>query len=118
MIHQAMSNSMYYTYILRCMDGSLYTGITTDIARRFLEHKAGGSVGAKYTRSRKPAAIEAVWQSENRVLASKLEYRVKHLTREKKLKLISENDIEHICTGLEAENYTRVSLSETEHPSL
>ena len=55
---------MYYTYMLRCADNSLYTGITTDVARRFAEH-SGQIPGkcAKYTGSRKAVSIEAVWES-------------------------------------------------------
>lgn len=50
---------MYYTYMLRCQDGSLYTGITTDLNRRFREHSGAGVVGAKYTKSHAPVTIEA-----------------------------------------------------------
>ena len=45
---------MYYTYMLRCQDGSLYTGITTDLNRRFREHSGAGAVGAKYTKNSCP----------------------------------------------------------------
>ena len=44
----------YYVYLLRCTDGSLYAGITTDVKRRFLEHLAGGNKGAKYTKTHTP----------------------------------------------------------------
>ena len=57
---------MYYTYLLRCRDGSLYAGITTDLHRRYREHREGGKKGAKYTRAHPPAA-------------SRLEYRLKKL---------------------------------------
>lgn len=50
----------WYLYILRCRDGTLYTGITTDVARRFAQHNAGK--GAKYTRGRGP--LELVYQAE------------------------------------------------------
>ena len=63
---------MYYTYILRCSDNSLYTGITTDIERRFREHEQQKSgICAKYTGSRKVIRIEALWQRKprNRVQA-------------------------------------------------
>lgn len=74
----------YYVYMLRCTDGSLYTGITTDVTRRFAEHLAGGAAGAKYTKNHTPQKIAAVWQVENRSMASKLEWRLKHLTKQQK----------------------------------
>ena len=74
----------YYVYMLRCTDGSLYTGITTDVKRRFAEHQAGGAAGAKYMRNHTPQEIVAVWEVENRSEASKLEWRIKHLTKQQK----------------------------------
>ena len=80
----------YYTYILRCADGSLYTGITTDLARRFAEHSGGiGRAGAKYTAARKPIAFECAFICPDRSSASRLEAAIKRLTRAKKLMLIS-----------------------------
>ena len=81
---------MYYTYIMRCVDGSLYTGITTDVQRRLKEHQGKLSGGAKYTKGRMPVKVEVVWQSDNRSLASKLEYRIKRLSKEEKELLIKE----------------------------
>ena len=79
---------MYYTYMLRCQDGSLYTGITTDLNRRFREHSCGSAVGAKYTKSHAPITIEAAWRSKDRSLASSLEYQIKRLRKQKKELLI------------------------------
>ena len=79
---------MYYTYIMRCEDGSLYTGITTDVERRFKEHQGKLSGGAKYTKGRIPIKVEVMWQSDNRSLASKLEYRIKKLSKVEKETLI------------------------------
>ena len=79
---------MYYTYIMRCEDGSLYTGITTDVERRFKEHQGKLSGGAKYTKGRIPIKVEVMWQSDNRSLASKLEYRIKKLSKVDKETLI------------------------------
>lgn len=73
---------------MRCEDGSLYTGITTDIERRFKEHQGKLSGGAKYTKGRIPTKVEVVWQSDNRSLASKLEYRIKSLSKLDKERLI------------------------------
>lgn len=80
----------YYVYMLRCADDSLYTGITTDVKRRFAEHVSGGKLGAKYTKHHPPKEIAAVWQAENRSSASKLEWQIKHLTKAQKEALCKE----------------------------
>ena len=80
----------YYVYVLRCLDNSLYTGITTDVERRFNEHSKNRKLGAKYTRSRHPVLIEAVWCCQTRSDASKLEYAFKKLTKPKKEQIISD----------------------------
>lgn len=73
-------------YILRCRDGSLYTGITTDVEKRLEAHRSGK--GAKYTRGRGP--LELVYQEEcgDHSAALKRELEIKAMTREEKLKLI------------------------------
>lgn len=73
-------------YLLRCGDGSFYTGIATDVARRVGEHEQG-SRGAKYLRGRGP--FEIVYQRPvgNRSVASKIECRVKRLSRSEKQNL-------------------------------
>lgn len=84
---------MYYVYILRCNDNSLYTGITTDVERRLKEH-CDGFRGAKYTKSRKPLKIEAVFEVNTKSDALKLEIQIKKLTKPKKESLVlSEWDI-------------------------
>jgi putative endonuclease len=77
----------YYIYILECRDGSLYTGITTDLVRRLAEHKEGK--GSHYTRSRQ--ALKFVFTEGNlsRSQALKREAEIKSWKREKKLKLIA-----------------------------
>ena len=84
---------MYYTYILRCGDGSLYTGIAKDIGKRMSEHFSRSGQCAKYTRSRRAVKLEAVWESADRSAASRLEYRIKQLTKPKKLRLITDNSL-------------------------
>lgn len=78
---------MYTLYILRCADNTLYTGITTDVERRVLEHNASPK-GAAYTRGRRP--VELVYQQEypTRSLAQQAESRIKCLSRQEKLRLI------------------------------
>ena len=85
--------------MIRCEDDSIYTGITTDVKRRFNEHKSQNGTGAKYTRSHKPVCIEAVWSNKSRSEASRLEFLIKHLSRSVKLRLIKNPDIlTQICS--------------------
>ena len=88
----SINNKQYYIYMIECANKSLYTGITTDIDRRFDEHKEK-KVGAKYTKAFKPKRIVAVWKtivSENaRSIASKIEYKIKTLKRLEKEQLIN-----------------------------
>lgn len=93
---------MYYIYIIRCEGGLLYTGITTDITRRLDEHFGRTEKCAKYTRSHRAEALEALWTAANRSLASKLEYRIKQLPKEKKLRLIADNSCFAAFFGEEA----------------
>ena len=85
----------YYIYILECENGILYTGITTDYKRRLDEHKKvnGSKKGAKFTKSHKPEKIVAIWKTSTRSDASKLEARIKQLTKEEKLGLIDDNKL-------------------------
>ena len=80
-----MANS-WKLYILRCGDGSLYTGITTDVEKRLEAHRTGK--GAKYTRGRGP--LELVYREEcgTHSDALKRELEVKALSREEKLKML------------------------------
>ena len=79
---------MYTLYILKCSDGSLYTGITTDLKRRVSEHD-DGKVGAKYTRGRGPVAVVYTRRFRNRANASREEARIKKLSRAEKLVLVN-----------------------------
>ena len=81
-----MMDKMWNVYVLQCGDGSLYTGISTDVARRLEEHRSGK--GAKYTRSRGP--LELVYQEDcpDKSAALKRELEIKALSRAEKLKLI------------------------------
>ena len=79
---------MYYLYILQCADQTLYTGITTDLDRRLLEHNTSPRA-AKYTRARRPVTLVFSKKYRNRSTASKAEARMKKLSREEKQKLIA-----------------------------
>jgi len=70
--------STWYLYVIECMDGSLYTGIAIDVARRYAMHAAGK--GARYTRSHPPLRLAAIIEYTNRSEASKAEYLAKKLT--------------------------------------
>jgi putative endonuclease len=79
---------MYHLYILQCTDGTLYVGITTDLARRVLEHNTS-TLGAKYTRGRRPVECVFSRSFRNRSAASREEARIKRLSRVEKLALVS-----------------------------
>ena len=76
---------MYYIYMLRCKDNSIYTGITTDIARRMKEHFNKEKRCAKYTLTHSAKKLEALWVAENKSLASKLEFNIKKLKKQLQL---------------------------------
>ncbi len=78
----------WFVYILRCADGSLYTGISTDVARRVDEHNAGAPHGARYTRARRPVVLAYCEGACNRAAALRRELQVKGLDRAGKLALI------------------------------
>ena len=79
---------MWYLYILRCGDGTFYTGITTDVERRLEEHRQGR--GAKYTRGRGPLELAYQEGCGTHSEALKREAAIKKLSREKKEQLIAE----------------------------
>lgn len=78
---------MYYTYILRCGDGTLYTGYTDDPSRREAVHNSGK--GAKYTRARLPVKLVYTEAFETKGEAMHRESQIKQLTKAQKLALIS-----------------------------
>ena len=81
---------MYYVYMLRCSDDTLYTGITTELERRIEEH-THSEKGAKYTRARRPVVLVYSEKYLDRSLASKREYKIKKkMNRSMKLALIEE----------------------------
>lgn len=75
-----------WVYLLRCRDGSLYCGWSTDLDRRLAAHRAG--TGSRYTASRLPVELAAAWRTATRTDARRLEVRVKRLTRAQKLALL------------------------------
>ena len=81
--------STWKLYILRCGDGSLYTGITVDVEKRLEAHRTGK--GAKYTRGRGPLEVVYREECESHSQALRREMQIKSLTKAQKLKLISES---------------------------
>ncbi len=77
---------MYFVYILECKDKTLYTGITTDLERRFKEHQNG--IGSSYTSVHKVNKILYTEECKNRSDATKREMKIKKLSKLKKLELI------------------------------
>ena len=81
----------WHLYVVRCHDGSLYTGITTDVARRFAEHQGNGDTGAKYLRGRGPLVLVFQKKLGSRSLALGVESKVKMLSKARKEELVRAN---------------------------
>jgi len=81
---------MWYLYLIECRNGAFYAGITTDVNRRYEQHRDGK--GAKYTRANPPRKLIGTKQYTNRSTASKAEYAIKQLTREQKLRFLKALD--------------------------
>lgn len=101
----------YYTYIIRCTDNSLYTGMTNDLNKRMEEHFGREKEGAKYTKSHQAQRVEAVWQSKDKSLACKLEYRIKTLTKAEKESIIKGEKLKTYFSGiLDCRKYRSVKI--------
>lgn len=83
-----MEHKIWYIYILKCSDGTLYTGITINVEKRIQQHNAGK--GARYTRGRTPVELVKSFQRSTKGEALKLEYKIKKLSKEEKLSYIDE----------------------------
>lgn len=110
-----MEKNSYYVYMLRCDDNSIYTGITNDIKRRINEHLAKDKKCAKYTLNHNVIKLEALWQTENRVLASKLEFWIKKLSKAQKEELITNNNLSTLLNEkIDVTKYERVNYKNEE----
>ena len=87
-----MAEPVWWIYLIRCRDGELYTGICTDVERRFAEHESGGPRAAKFLRGRAPLELAASSPVGSRSLALRLEAAVKRLDRAGKLALLGDGD--------------------------
>ena len=85
-----LDEKAWFLYVLRCADGTFYTGVTTDITRRLDEHNTK-KCGAKYTKTRRPVELVFWLDFGNRSRAQKAEYKFKKLTHAQKEKIINEN---------------------------
>ena len=81
--------SQWLVYVLRCSDNTLYTGVTTDIERRVIEHNEDNKVAAKYTRIRRPVKLVYTESCANRSEALKREHGIKKLSRQQKELLVA-----------------------------
>ena len=91
---------MWYVYLLRCADNSLYAGVTTAIDRRVKEHNQCNKKGAKYTRARRPVNLAYVEEQPNRQLACQREYQLRKLNKETKERLVKDFANKTNATGL------------------
>jgi len=85
----ASEKTVWSVYVLRCADGSLYTGIATDVARRLRQHNGELVGGPKYTRGRRPVTLAWSCTESSQSTALKRELAIKRLPREDKLALIN-----------------------------
>ena len=87
----------WQVYVLHCKDESLYTGITVDVERRLEEHNFNNQKAARYTRSRRPVLLLHVQACDSRSAASKLESRLKKMTRKQKIAWLQEQGVRSAC---------------------
>lgn len=99
--------SVYYTYMLRCENNSIYTGMTNNLEKRIKEHLSKN--GAKYTKSHTALKLEAAWRSKDKSLACKLEYQIKALDKTKKESIIKgEKLVTYLKGKIDCRKYKRV----------
>ena len=82
----------WYVYLVRCCDGSLYTGIAKSLQKRLLEHNSDNQLGAKYTRSRRPVKLVYQESCSSRALAMRREAAIKRLSKQQKEELVASGD--------------------------
>ena len=80
---------MWCIYIIRCGDNSLYTGISNNVTKRFATHQSGNARSAKYTRNRHPLQLVFTAEIGSKSAATRVEYRIKQLTKKKKELLVA-----------------------------
>ena len=99
----------YYTYMLRCEDNSIYTGMTNNLEKRIEEHITKSKNGAKYTKSHNAIKLETAWRSKDKSLACKLEYYIKTLNNQQKESLIKGQKLSTYLSGkIDCRRYKRI----------
>ena len=99
-----MTESLWFLYLIRCRNGTLYAGISTDVARRFAEHQSGAPKGSRYLRGKGP--LQLVFQTVvgDRSTATKLEIQVKGLPRSVKEEVVAGRlELLKLCAAMRAE---------------
>lgn len=100
---------MYYTYMLRCADNSIYTGMTNNLENRLHEHLYKDKNCAKYTKSHDVIKLEIAFRSKDKSSACKLEYYIKTLTKQQKESLISGEKLVTFLKGkVDCRKYKRI----------
>ena len=100
---------MYYTYMIRCSDNSIYTGMTNNLEKRINEHLLKSKNGAKYTKSHNAVKLEIAWKSKDKSLACKLEYQLKTLTKKQKEDIIKGEKISQYLSGkIDCRRYRKI----------
>ena len=102
----------YYTYILRCADRSLYAGIATDLSRRMKEHFEGGALCARYTKTHRPMDLCVAWESSDRSEASRLEARIKRMSKAQKEDLVFGIPLEDVLGEAVGKSYRPLTEEE------
>ena len=99
----------YYTYMLRCEDNSIYTGMTNNLEKRIEEHITKNKNGAKYTKSHNAIKLETAWRSKDKSLACNLEYYIKTLNKQQKESLIKGQKLSTYLSGkIDCRRYKRI----------
>lgn len=103
---------MYYTYMIRCADNTIYTGMTNNLEKRINEHISKSKNGAKYTKAHNAVKLESAWKSKEKSLACKLEYQIKQLTKQQKENLINGEKLSSYLKGkVDCRRYRRYKLN-------
>ena len=95
----------YFVYMLRCMDGSIYTGITKDIKRRMNEHFTKDKKAAKYTKKVGAKKLEIYFETDSRKKAAKLEYHIKRLNKKQKEQIILDKNLDILNEKIDQKEY-------------
>jgi len=107
-----LSMPQWYVYLVRCSDGALYTGIATDVSRRFTQHQQSEGKGAKYLRGKGPLQLVFKKAIGRRGLALRVEGQIKRLPKGRKEELIEQDDmIKQMVTQAKKELFRRVGVS-------